>query len=127
MSLIDDGRHYFSPQNSVVHVVNSEFLGLYGLEELPTYYQPTLDCVHFTSRLIDKVLDGTGEVELIIDDNDRSKEFGELGVKGSLLGIVGPSDLEVSLGGNTGNRSWLWDEGNFREYTVGIFLTTEGK
>ncbi len=121
--------HYFAPQSSVIHVVNIEHLGLYGLEDLPSYFQPTADCFDFTQRLIDRVVQAEG-TEFVLNEEDytgKSASMRFLGQPGSLSFIVGPEGLEQSLGGRRTEdpRSWLWDKGPLENELIRSFLRYE--
>ena len=134
MGLVLPERHYFSPQNSVANVVNSQFLGLYNLGDLPRYYMPTQECIDFATRLIDKVICGDGQVELVLntDNNDaeaiaRIEKGSFLGTQGTLCFIIGPEGLEQELQGRpkTDPSSWLWDKGDFETAARRNFLTID--
>lgn len=134
MGLVLPERHYFSPQNSVANVVNSQFLGLYSLGDLPRYYMPTQECIDFTTRLIDKVISGDGQVELVLNADKNDAETISRIVKGSFLGtqgtlcfIIGPEGLEQQLQGRskTDPSSWLWDRGDFETAARRNFLTVD--
>lgn len=120
-------QHYYSPQNCIVNVINAEILGLYDLSVLPSYYQPTDEAIAFARKLADRALDGTDVTFVLSDEVPEgwaSMTQAEK-VTGRLSFIIGPSDLEQTLGGRDGSSSWLWDKGEASAVLKNMWITHE--
>src|SRR5690349_16133831 len=108
--------HVFVAENGVSNLVNANFFGLYRMDQLASYYQPSAETRAFTERLLSRVLQ-QGDVELVVSDELPSAQRSSLTdaerVKGRLMFIIGPKDLEAQLTGNTDPEDsyWLWDQG----------------